>query len=355
MKSVIFLPAVAAMLVLIGVTLAADPKKDPPAGTPGAPTGTGDKATPGAAGASDQARFYLKDGSVITGKLALKEIRMETPYGPLTVPINDIRGFTPGLESHPEVQAKLDTLVEKLGSTEFADREAAQKDLVKMGLPIRRELQGRLKDDADAERRTRLQAIIEEIGEPDEEEEADAMKQPWQRKDVLQTTDFTIAGKVTPRQFDLTSTYGTLAIKISDIRRVQRITDTREDVHKTLEIDGTCFAPNSLKNSNVRVEKGDQIVITADGQLTMTPWGNNSISTPDGAPNFGWYVPNQIPGGALVMRIGKDGPVVKVGTKATIKADRTGVLMFGIGIMPEYLNQNFPGQYNAKITVKPKA
>ena len=78
------------------------------------------------------------------------------------------------------------------------------------------------------------------------------------------------------------------------------------------------------------------------------------MSSPDGAQNYGWYIPNQIPAGALVGRIGNSGTIFKVGSKATITADKSGVLNLAIGMEPNYSNQAFPGEYHTKIHVEKK-
>ena len=48
------------------------------------------------------------------------------------------------------------------------------------------------------------------------------------------------------------------------------------------------------------------------------------MAGPDGAPNYGWYVPNQIPGGALVAKIGDKGTIFKVGRQMTFTAKNSG-------------------------------
>jgi len=84
----------------------------------------------------------------------------------------------------------------------------------------------------------------------------------------------------------------------------------------------------------------------------MTPWGQ-AVSTPEGASNFGWYVEGQIPGGALVAAIGDEGEVFKIGNRLTFTAERTGTLQLGIAMQSEYAQQAFPGQYKARILVRP--
>ena len=109
-----------------------------------------------------------------------------------------------------------------------------------------------------------------------------------------------------------------------------------------------------LKASNIHVERGDKVSISASGMVTMTPWGNRAFSSPDGAANFGWYIEGQIPGGALVAQVGETGPIFKVGSKHTFTSDRAGTLQFGIALAGNHANQTFPGQYNVKVVVRRK-
>ena len=125
---------------------------------------------------------------------------------------------------------------------------------------------------------------------------------------------------------------------------------------KIKECEGTNIAQRGFKSTGVRVEAGDKIVLRADGNVIMSPWGSNAATGPDGAPNYGWYIPNQIPGGALVARIGDKGTVFKVGRQSTFVAKSSGVLQLAIGIQPEYANEGYqyPGQYSVKLKIDPK-
>jgi hypothetical protein len=172
--------------------------------------------------------------------------------------------------------------------------------------------------------------------------------------DTVETTEFTVVGRIVPKSFTIESPYGPLTVKLSDIRRGQREVTQLEVLRKSLAVEGTHMVFMGLKASNVKVERGDKVTITAGGTVTMTPWGNRAFSTPDGGANFGWYIEGQIPGGALVAQIGESGPIFKIGSKHTFTADRAGVLQFGIALAGNHANQTFPGQYTVKIVVRRK-
>jgi hypothetical protein len=304
----------------------------------------------------DAVKLYLMDGSLIAGKLTMKEIPVETQFGNLSVPVANIKSLTPGLSSHPELAKRISNLIADLGSGNYNDRERAQQALLKLGLSIRNELE-RYQNDSDVERRTRVKAILAELDQlADDNDSGDSRSDlagPLAHRDTIETTEFTIVGKIVPQSFPITSPYGELNIKLSDIRRAQRDTGQKEDLRQTFGVDATHFASRNPMSTNIRLERGDVVTIAAEGTLNMTPWGAGAISTPDGAPNYGWYIPNQIASGTLVGRIGNEG-FRKLGSKTTFTVERGGVLHLGIGMQNDYTENQFPGTYNVKVRVQRK-
>jgi len=325
--------------VLASLSLAAEPS---PAESAAAP----DPAKPLA-----PLKLFLMDGSQVAGKLSVPDLTVDTDFGTLKVPIDSIKSFAPGLSSHPEFQKKLNDLVNDLGADGFAEREKAQQALLKMGSQIAPELRRQLKT-AEAEKQTRLQKILEEFDSQREDESEAVNPGDWTRDDTIVTNSFTIVGHITTPGFSVTSSYGTLQLKMSDVRRAQRDAVEAEDIKKTIAVSGTLIASHGFE-SGLKVAKGDQISITASGSINMTPWGNMS-SSPDGGNNFGNSQPGNIPGGALIAKIG-GGTVFKIGSKHTFTADKAGLLQFSIAIPGDYTNYQFPGEYQVKIRVIHKA
>jgi hypothetical protein len=299
-------------------------------------------------------RVHLMDGSVLTGKLSVKEIELETKFGLLKVPVMSIRSFTPGLASHPELDKHVYNLIDKLGAGEYDQRELAQKELLKMGEPVRPALEKYVAD-ADKERRDRVKAIIEELDDARDDEEDKTPHKDWLiPNDSVETTEFTALGKIITPQLTVLSLYGPLTVKLSDVRRMERETNKKTNLVKNVAVDGSNLVQRTLKDTGIRVERGDKVTITAEGSLTMTPWGNGSTSSPDGDGNFGWLVQNSIPGGALVATFGNSTAYLKVGSKATLRATKSGPLRLGIAMQRQHASQEFPGGYEVKIVVEPK-
>ena len=122
---------------------------------------------------------------------------------------------------------------------------------------------------------------------------------------------------------------------------------------KKVAVTSANFCALEAKESGFAVERGERIAIRAEGSLTMTPWGGNVISSPDGCAQCGGSDQGaQIMSGTLMMRIGKNGKWIKVGSKANIRATASGSLQFGIAINAQYMRgQQYPGEYTIKIKV----
>ena len=302
-------------------------------------------------------RLHLQDGSVISGDLTVSEIAVETQFGKLVVPIDKIRSFAPGLDSNTRLDERIQELIKTLASDDYKTREQAHKDLVAMGLKVQTELQ-KYTGDENAEVKRHVTEILKELEEAaaQAEEEGGGDNQPLPRMDTVVTTDFTVLGRVEPAQFEIQSKYGPLTIQLADIARGERDTGARESLRRNLSINAANLAQRGFKSTGIRVQAGDRVTINAEGSIVMSPWGNNAATGPDGMQNYGWYIPGQIPGGALCARIGDKDTVFKVGAKSTFVAKKSGILQLAIGMQGEYANEGyqFPGEYKVKVKVDPK-
>ena len=171
------------------------------------------------------------------------------------------------------------------------------------------------------------------------------------KRDTVVTTEFTIIGTISPKTFTVNNRYGKLVVELADIDNVSRKIEKEQKIlRKALTVEGANVVPRQFKNSRIRLKRGQKVSIKAEGSVTLSPWGQQAVSTPDGSTQHGWHVQNQIPNGALVGRVG-DGPVFLVGSKLKFTAKKAGELQFGIGTHPSHTHQNYPGQYELKITV----
>jgi hypothetical protein len=303
-------------------------------------------------------RLHLQDGSVISGDLSISEIALETQFGKLVIPIDKIRSFTPGLDANTKLDEQIQALIKDLGSDDYKTREQSHKDLAAMGRKVQKELE-KYTADENAEIKRHVTEILKELEEAAEETDVESGSSPGTpiaRLDTVVTSDFTVLGRVAPGQFEIQSKYGPLTIQLADIARGERQVGEPESLRKALSINAANLAQRGFKNTGIRVQAGDRISIKAEGTLTLTPWGNNAQTSPDGIQNYGWYIPGQIPTGALCARVGDKGTPFKVGSNHTFVARQAGVLQLAIGMQQEYANEGyqFPGEFKVRLRIDPK-
>jgi len=302
---------------------------------------------------SDVLKFHLMDGTIITGKLTTQAIPVKTEFGKLIVPIDAIQSFAPGLASHPEIDQKITQLINELGSPDAKKRDKAQAALQSYGPGLIPELQ-RFANDPDAERKVRIATILEELYSVSDDE-FDAEQGPalsMFRLDQIVTEQFTVAGNIEQSTFNIKSKFGELVVKLQDIKGVERVRGDSHEIRKIVEISGTDMTCRAYKKTGIRVNRGDRIIISSDGRITMSPWGSNSVSGPDGIPQNGMYI-NNIPMGALAGRIGDSGEEFLVGSKNSFVAKKSGVLQLGFAMQANWANYQFPGKYETRIRVVP--
>lgn len=299
--------------------------------------------------------LHLQDGTVIAGEMTINEISVATEFGELKVPLDKIRSIAPGLASSPELAGRVNGLIQALGSDDYKAREQAHKDLAAMGLKVQRILEA-YRNDENSERKRHIGEILKDFEEQasQQDDEEAPTERPLIAKDTVVTDEFTIVGKISPAEFKVSSKYGPLNVALADLKRAERPRSVKEAIRKSVQVPGDNLVQRTFKNSGIKVEAGDKITIRADGSIVMSPWGSDQMSGPDGGANYGWYVANQIYGGALVAKIGDKGTVFKVGSKHTFTAKTSGVLQFAVAMQHQYSQQgySYPGNYNVKVTVE---
>lgn len=304
-------------------------------------------------------RLHLADGSVVAGKLNTMNLTVSTDFGLLSIPVQKIKAFRPGLSSYTSLRARLKKLVEDLGADEYTTRQQAHRELSILGMKIKHVIR-EYGDEGNAERKRHLEEIRKEIQEQsdemiDEDEEPGFDERPWIEQDEIVTDTFTIIGKIQEDQFALKSKYGELKVSLNDVAFGDRPTIGKPEVNKSITVDGSHIAQTNFKSTTIRVEEGDVVTIRAEGKITMTPWGNNEFCGPNGATNYGWYQGNDIEAGSLVAKIGSSGKIFKVGEKLRFVTRKSGTLSFAIGMNSDYANgYSYPGNYKLKLKIRPK-
>jgi hypothetical protein len=159
---------------------------------------------------SSQWHIELSSGGRVVGVLGTRELKLQTEFGVLTVPVDQIQRLTPGLVSRPETERKVTSLLDDLGSKAFDVRERAQRELATFGSRIR-EILDSLRTDDDPERRLRARKLLAEIGRHD------SAGPPWRRRDVIITAEQRIVGRLQPAELKVETPHGTLQIPLSEV------------------------------------------------------------------------------------------------------------------------------------------
>lgn len=336
------------LLLIAAISVGQTAPTTPPMGAPA----TSPAAAPSTASATvlSPLRVTLMDGSIVAGKLSTPDLTIVTRFGTLKVPVDSIRSFAPGLKSHPDFDKKLASLINDLSAEGFADREKAQEQLLALGLPIKGELEKQLKT-AEAEKEMRLSRILEDFESASEDASSETAALAWIPEDVIVTDGFTVVGRISTDSFTVASPYGTLQLKLADVREARRAGVEPEEIRKTVTVPGSSVGNHVFVASGIRLARGDQVSITATGQIQMTPFGGNMHSGPDGGNNFGQMQPENIPGGTLIGRVGKNGDIFKTGSKHSFTAAQPGVLEFGIAMNGDFAGNAFPGEYTVKVKI----
>jgi hypothetical protein len=299
-------------------------------------------------------RFHLWNGLIIGGDLVVDHIDVETEFGSLKVPIRKIQRFYPGLDSFPEMQQKIEGLVEGLGDKNFEIRERSHNELVAMGPLLAREIH-RFDDGGSVERKKHLGEIKRKIEELVlQENSADNQITPLIRGDKIETGQFSIVGKVLQNDFQLKSKYGDMRVLLADIQMADRtFNQVTVDVRKNVTIDGMDFFPTGT-STKIRVKQGDKINITANGTVNWINW--NSSCGPEGMTDKGQFLGHQ--SGTLLARIGNTGDYIRIGAQGSFIAATSGELFLGIAIADNYGRNSgyrWTGEYQAKILIQPAA
>jgi len=289
----------------------------------------------------DNSQLSCKDGAYIIGRIDVDKFEIETDYGKLVVPRDQVIKIRIGKNADKDLKKKITDLIAKLGHEEFKEREDATKDLGALGGAALEELREAAKSD-DVEVKTRAEKLVKEIEQamsPEDEEVID--------DDEIVAVKFTIRGTLLVEKFKIATRYGILELPKKDIKTV--LVSTPSGVTKTVVVAGSSHTgTESMKDSGIDVKKGDKIVISASGTVFIRNWGINV--SPEGDPSYGTHY-SGIPAGALMGRIGPSGKLFKVGTSYTGTADCDGKLYLGIAVRNRYSNT---GEFRCKVQLDRK-
>ena len=303
---------------------------------------------------ANEMEVSFANGSVVKMVLKTPSVEIETAYGKLTVPINEIRQIEFGVHLSPETEAKVESAIANLNSEVFRVRELAGLELIKIGpdafLAVhlaanRGELEGS----------RRAKQILQTL-----QQSLPAKDQRLQVDDQIITPKFTILGRIATRSVKAQADYfGEVELTITQLRTM-RSTEAPGDL--TVQVDAAKYASvggTEWLATDFRLDGRSKLTITASGQVDLWPQGpGNYMSSPQGYNVGGGQLiiggginRRRINPGALMGRIGDSGAPFLVGENYEGAPSGEGKLFLQIGPSP-WQNES-SGSYQVKIAIRP--
>jgi hypothetical protein len=298
---------------------------------------------------AELAEVRFTDDSVVRMSILQERVEITTKYGKLTIPIADIIKIDFGVHVPAELEKKITKAVEDLGSENYKTREMAVKDLVSWGPYAYPQVYRASKSDL-AEVAKRGQLALEKI-----KAKHPARNLRLREEDVIVTASFTVVGKITTQSVKgRAENFGEVDMQLAKLRSIRWLGAASE---AEVVVDaGKHGGVGQWMDTGYEVRQGARLFITANGTVNLWPQGGNGyISTPRGFDNQGGFGPkapgtNHLPG-ALLGKIGDDGPVFQIGERYDGTMSREGKLYLHIGPSP-WQNGGSVGEYKVKITPK---
>lgn len=165
------------------------------------------------------------DGSSARAVILQESLEIETRYGKLTVPCAEIRKVELSLRLDEDTTRRIAEAVQNLGSAEFAQREAAGKELLRLPIPAYQALKS-APPSKDPEAARRAEALLKQI-----ESAVPAARLKVRAEDLVQARDFTIPGKITARTLRVKNRhFGETEIKLGELAAWEVVAGAVRDV-----------------------------------------------------------------------------------------------------------------------------
>jgi len=272
--------------------------------------------------------FYLRDKSKIAGAPKFESLEVNTQYGTLSIPRDQILKIRFARRVAPELKAKIDGHIADLGNEDFDKREAATEALREIGIQALEALRAAARSTSE-EVKNRASSLVEEIAKrtpeasPLSDETVPGLSGT---DDEVTTIRMTVKGLIPLDQFSIESRYGELKVATADLSGVV----FRSTGPQGLKIDiaPSYQPPGNWLDTKFDVEKGQRLKIEASGTVNVRNYGVSS--GPDGNRDWGGTTFQNFPMLALVGKIGKRGQAFLIGTNHTSKTKAAGRLYLAV-------------------------
>jgi hypothetical protein len=265
------------------------------------------------------------------------ELKVQTTFGELTVPMQDVRSVRFGRKADPERYQRVQEALAGLASANPDRRTHARAELVDLGALAAPDLAAAAAAHADPEVRRVCHEVLAELEVREEDYLPD--------DDLVETRSFAMKGQVVQKAFRVSvAELGAVDVKRRDVVQI-RVKRPRRTTR--LAITGENTLAQGWLDTKVALEKDERLRILADGTIQFPNWGGQMF-TPDGNVAMGNV--NGIVTGTLVGRMGESGTMFAVGRSYLGAPTGDGTLQ--LCIMVNAGRQPSTGQFNVVIEVE---
>jgi hypothetical protein len=295
---------------------------------------------------SPSAVVKFSDDSLVRAQILSTELAIQTKYGKLVIPMQEIRRVEPGRRIPAEVTKRIEAAVNNLGSENFRVRESATAELLALKeLAYASTLKAT--KNADPEIAKRAQEIVGKLRAALPE---DRLK--IRTLDIVHTDEFTISGTIETQVLKgSTLLFGDMQIRIAEVRSM-RFQGSTNDAEITLEALQHAMTIPRWKDTQVDFTEGAAVQVAASGEIDVYPHGaeaNMYICGPKGPVRWGADRgrPMPVPPGTLIGKIGETGKEFVIGDKWESTSTAAGRLY--LRIIPSPWGDGSAGSYTVKI------
>jgi hypothetical protein len=232
-----------------------------------------------------------------------------------------------GIHPAAALAKRIDDAVKRLGDKLFQEREKALDELVAVGAPAYLALH-KAAASTDPEVSQRAKQALAQL-----RRRVPESRLRVREDDLIQTAKFTIVGRVlNPSLKARSPVFGDAELHITDLRGIHWVGQLAQ---VELEVEAAKYAVNPTQwlDTGIELILDDELSITAAGQVDLMAMNPGQfLSGPDG--NVQGQGVGGHPPGALLGRIGENGPVFLIGQNFNAAVQNEGKLYLQISTSP---------------------
>lgn len=293
-------------------------------------------------GQQDTTKITYQDGTVYKATLVVENIQVKTKYGILAIPVKDIRTIEVGFHLDSMTQAKVDSLINKMGDMKYANRIDAIEELIKMGSKAYPALLTATKH-KDMEVKSKAQRALDRIKD----------NYPYNHKfkidsnDRIETEGFMVIGEIVFDNIPATSEHFG-QVKLNP-RILSNMVFAKAKAFGKIELDANVYNMSRMidrhdptgdlwLDSGINLKFNESLAIQATGTIDLWPITPGQHTC--GPNGHGTALPTKTAKhGALYGRVGEHGKEFLVGENFNGVASGDGKLYLTVGPTPWPGNQ----------------